>query len=113
MLMITRIKTQASGKIIFLCIAIIVGGTLLYNCSAIADSTAGDKTTENSNPVWRLGPTAYSFRLFSLFEAIEKTEKLGLNYIEIYVGQRICSDSPEKVGVGLSDEWIEKKSIVS
>lgn len=47
-------------------------------------------------PMWRLGTQAYSFRLFTFFEAIDKTKGLGLKYIEAYPGQKLKPDSDEK-----------------
>jgi sugar phosphate isomerase/epimerase len=38
---------------------------------------------------WHLGCASYSFRLFTLFEAIEKTASLGLKYIDLSVGQKL------------------------
>lgn len=46
--------------------------------------------------VWRLGTQAYSFRLFTFFEAIDKTKGLGLKYIEAYPGQKLKPDSDVK-----------------
>src|SRR5690554_2911800 len=38
---------------------------------------------------WKLGTQAYSFRLFTLNEAIHKTDSSNLKYIEAYPGQTI------------------------
>jgi len=43
---------------------------------------------------WRLGTQAYTFKKFTFFEAIEKAESLGLNWIEAYPGQTVSADSP-------------------
>jgi sugar phosphate isomerase/epimerase len=43
---------------------------------------------------WRLGIQTWTFRLFSLFDAIDMTASLGLKYIETYVGQTISKDHP-------------------
>ena len=43
---------------------------------------------------WRLGVQTWTFRLFSLFEAIDMTASLGLKYIETFVGQPISKDHP-------------------
>jgi len=44
---------------------------------------------------WRLGTQAYTFKKFTFFEAIEKAESLGLNWIEAYPGQTVSADSPD------------------
>ncbi len=46
----------------------------------------------NTQESWKLGTQAYSFRLFTFYEAVEKTKSLGLNYIEAYPGQRLSSE---------------------
>ena len=38
---------------------------------------------------WRLGMQSYSFHLFSLAEAFDKTQELGLKYIEVYPGHKL------------------------
>ena len=47
-----------------------------------------------AEPQWRLGIQAYSFNRFSLFEAIDKTQSLGLHWIEAYPGQRLSKEQP-------------------
>ncbi len=38
---------------------------------------------------WKLGVQAYTFRVYTLVEAAQKAESLGLKYIELYNGQRL------------------------
>ncbi|RPE08555.1 sugar phosphate isomerase/epimerase [Chitinophaga lutea] len=38
---------------------------------------------------WKLGAQAYSFRLFSLDQALDKLDSCGLQYVECYPGQTI------------------------
>ncbi len=38
---------------------------------------------------WKLGAQAYSFRLFSLEQALDKLDSCGLQYVECYPGQTI------------------------
>ncbi|MBC8618400.1 sugar phosphate isomerase/epimerase [Parabacteroides faecis] len=38
---------------------------------------------------WRLGMQSYSFHLFTLTEALDKTRELGLKYIEVYPGHKL------------------------
>src|SRR3546814_19120020 len=45
---------------------------------------------------WRIGSQAYTFRLFTLEEALGKLNTLGLKYVELYPGQ--------KIGAGMGDE---------
>jgi sugar phosphate isomerase/epimerase len=54
---------------------------------------------------WRLGCQVYSFNHFTFYEAIEKTESLGLHTIEAYPGQKLSAEKPDqKVGDGMSAE---------
>src|SRR3954452_14087356 len=38
---------------------------------------------------WKLGTQAYSFRLFTLEEALNKADSIGIKYIEGFPGQTI------------------------
>jgi sugar phosphate isomerase/epimerase len=38
---------------------------------------------------WKLGAQAYTFRMFSFFEALDKIDSCGLKYVEAYPGQKI------------------------
>ncbi len=64
---------------------------------------SGDETP------WKLGTQTYTFRLYSLFEAIDKAKQLGLHYIEAYPGQTLSPDQPDvKVGVDMSPEIMDQ-----
>lgn len=53
-----------------------------------ADTSDLPKGTPNAEKLgWRLGCQAYSFKDFTLFEAIDKTASLGLKYIEAFPNQ--------------------------
>ncbi len=53
---------------------------------------------------WPLGTQTYSYRHFSLYEAIGLTRALGLNYVESYPGQRLRPDSDVTVSHELGEE---------
>ncbi len=53
---------------------------------------------------WKLGTQAWSFNRFTLFEAIDKTRSLGLDYIQAYPGQKVSQEIPDGFGPGLSDQ---------
>ena len=38
---------------------------------------------------------AWTFHLFTLFEAIDKTAELGLKYLEVYPGQPLSPNEPD------------------
>lgn len=51
-----------------------------------------------------IGCQAYSFRLFTLTEAIEKTAASGSKVIELYPGQKISKDNPKGFSHASSNE---------
>ncbi|MBN2311144.1 MAG: sugar phosphate isomerase/epimerase [Candidatus Hydrogenedentes bacterium] len=70
-------------------------------CAAGSGAWAADAPLE-----WRVGPAAWSFRLFSFFEAVDKTASLGMGYIEAFENQRVRPDGEAKLNADLSDEAI-------
>ena len=50
---------------------------------------------------WKTGAQTYTFRLFSLMEALDKTQSLGLQYAEVYFGQPL--------GQGFGDQKMDYK----
>ncbi|MFA6562529.1 MAG: TIM barrel protein [Verrucomicrobiia bacterium] len=57
---------------------------------------------------WRVGPTAWSFRMFTFFEAIEKTAALDMHFLEAFQGQRVSKESDHKLDASLPDEALAK-----
>ncbi|MBP8604344.1 MAG: DUF1080 domain-containing protein [Phycisphaerae bacterium] len=53
---------------------------------------------------WRLGVQTWSFNRFTLFEAVDKTRSLGLNWIQAYPGQRISDTLTTGFDQNLSPE---------
>lgn len=56
-------------------------------CSLLAFSMQAQTKAEKNG--WHLGIQSYSFHLFPLVEALNKTQELGLKYIEIYPGHKL------------------------
>jgi sugar phosphate isomerase/epimerase len=50
---------------------------------------------ELAKPDWRLCIQAWTFNRFTFYEAVDKTESLGLHYIEAYPGQRLSKEKPD------------------
>lgn len=57
---------------------------------------------------WRLGMTAYSLHKYTFFEAIEKTQKLGLSYIGGLSFQKLSKEMNKNFEPPLSDDEIKK-----
>ncbi len=76
---------------------------------------AGGRDASAENLGWRLGAQAYSFRLFTFFEAVDKASSLGLKYVEAYPGQRVSKNSETKMGPDLSatERWRVKSKLRS
>lgn len=53
---------------------------------------------------WKLGSQAYTFRLYTFAQALDKIDSCDLRYVEIFPGQVIGDGSTEKVGPNLSAE---------
>jgi sugar phosphate isomerase/epimerase len=66
----------------------------------LADEKAGEASTCKSRG-WQLSLMAYTYRKFSLFEAIDQAKALGLKHIETYEWQAI---SPELKAVQFNSE---------
>lgn len=56
-------------------------------CCLLAFSMQAQTKAEKNG--WHLGIQSYSFHLFPLVEALNKTQELGLKYIEIYPGHKL------------------------
>lgn len=53
---------------------------------------------------WKLGAQAYTFRLFSFAQALDKLDSCDLRYVEAFPGQTIGAGSAETMGYQLSVE---------
>ena len=77
---------------------------LAISCSNSSKTNKQESSlAENLN--WKLSMQSYTFHLFTVPEALEKTAELGLNYIEIYPGQRMGTEFGDAVfGYSLTTE---------
>jgi len=57
---------------------------------------------------WRLGIEAYTFHKYTLFEAIEKTSKLGLPFIGGLSFQKVSKDIPKNFDPQLADDELKQ-----
>ena len=55
----------------------------------LCSCTSGIAQTKAEKNGWKLSMQSYTFHLFSVVEALEKTQELGMHYIEIYPGQKL------------------------
>lgn len=76
---------------------------LLSSCNKASTQTKAEKNG------WKLSMQSYTFHLFSVVEALEKTQELGLHYIEIYPGQKMGEGFGDaKFGYTLTAEQQDK-----
>ncbi len=58
---------------------------------------------------WHLSMQSYTFHLFSVMESLDKTQELGIKFIEIYPGQKLGEGFGEETfGYGLDENRIKK-----
>lgn len=94
-------------KLMLGCLAIAI--VLFTSCSTNGKvSAAGSTKAKGPFPEeklgWKLGSQAYTFRLFSFAEALDKIASANLRYVEAFPGQTIGAGSTEKMTYELSPE---------
>lgn len=71
----------------------------------VVGCTSGKPESKAEKHGWKLSMQSYTFHLFSAVEALDKTQQLGLKYIEIYPGQKMGEGFGEAVfGYDLTPE---------
>ena len=55
------------------------------------------KQTKAEKQDWRIAIQSYTFHLFPLTEALDKTQELGVKYIEVYPGHKLGGKWGDKV----------------
>ncbi len=78
---------------------------VLFFCS----SSQASNEIKGAKEGWKLSMQSYTFHLFSVVESLEKTAQLGLNYIEIYPGQKMGNEFGDaRFGYQLSEDDQQK-----
>jgi sugar phosphate isomerase/epimerase len=76
---------------------------LAFSCLLLTLSTS--VFAQNDIPAdWKLGSQAYTFRLFSLEETLEKLNSIGVKHVELYPGQKIEKGGEETTNFTASPE---------
>ncbi len=57
---------------------------------------------------WKIEVTAWGLNKFTLFETIDKTRELGLNYVGGLSFQKVSADIPQNFDAALTDEQLEQ-----
>lgn len=90
-------KTTKMALVVLCCVMAVTG------CAQDRAKTKAEKQG------WHLSIQSYTFHLFSVIEALDKTQELGVRFIEIYPGQRMGEGFGEAVfGYQLSEDQQKK-----
>ncbi|MGN5954601.1 sugar phosphate isomerase/epimerase family protein [Sphingobacterium lactis] len=86
--------------------ALAVAALFISACSSQSHVAQNAKTADfpEEKLGWHLGAQAYTFRLFSFADALNKIDSAGLRYVEAFPGQTIGAGSQEKMTYELSAE---------
>ncbi|MFT3933026.1 MAG: sugar phosphate isomerase/epimerase [Chitinophagaceae bacterium] len=71
--------------------------------AAKADSSAS-KVTDN----WKLGVQLWTFRMFTMEEALQKVDSSGVKYVEAFWGQTLSKDSKDAFGIKMTQAGRDK-----
>lgn len=82
---------RKSKVIVVLLVTMVFSGS----CVGIEKMSAKSDSTKDVYCGWRLGTQAYSFNIFTFYEAVDKTASLGLGWVEAYPGQRFSKERPD------------------
>lgn len=87
---------------------LLIAAMLFFICSCSSNKSLKSANYPEEQLGWKLGAQAYTFRLFTFAEALNKIDSCGLRYVEIFPGQVVGDGSVEKVGPNLSVEGRDK-----
>ena len=107
-------KFKKINKALF---SLIIFSSLLlgFSCNNTSNTSEKGNIAEEQGSLaeetlnWKLSMQSYTFHLFTVPEALDKTAELGLDYIEIYPGQRMGAEFDDAVfGYNLNAEQREQ-----
>ena len=90
-----------------LIVAVLLAGFVMsFNVCMGGSCAAGRHPATDVYEGWRIGIQAWSFNRFTLYEAIDKTAELGLDWLEAYPhGQKLSTEKSDVVfGHGMPEE---------
>src|SRR5687768_14711429 len=91
-------------NIIIIVIALVISLSL-SQCKSSSTAGAGNTKGQNKGDVtsnWQIGIQTWTFRMFTLEEAIEKADSAGVKNIEAFWGQRLSKNGNDTFGIRLS-----------
>jgi sugar phosphate isomerase/epimerase len=97
---------------------------LLFLCACFlqSKSLSQDKTLQQNaadiTSDWKIGIQTWTFRMFTLHEALQKADSAGVKSIEAFWGQPLGKGLPDTFGIRMSsagrkhlNEWLQEKKI--
>ena len=83
--------------------------TAILALGLMACNASEPQKTKAEKQGWKLSMQSYTLHLFSVVESLDKTQSLGLHYIEIYPGQKMGEGFGDAVfGYDLTEEQQKK-----
>jgi sugar phosphate isomerase/epimerase len=79
--------------------------SLLFSLLVILSCNTGSKPVSNNNSVtadWEIGIQMWTFRMFTLEEALKKADSAGVRSIEAFWGQKLGAGLDESFGITMS-----------
>jgi sugar phosphate isomerase/epimerase len=91
-------------NIIIIFIVVATGITTLQCGSSSSSSGTATASSKSNSAVgnWKLGIQTWTFRMFTLQEAIAKADSAGVKHLEAFWGQRLSKDLNDTFGIRLS-----------
>ncbi len=86
------------------CLFLLLLVPALQACRTAGEVKHNATTQPESKLGWKLGAQAYTFRLFTFFEAIDKMDTCGLKYVEAFRSQTIGGGIPGKMDFKMNKE---------
>lgn len=91
---------------------VLAAGIVFSSCSSgtTSSNTQVEEGTQDSvgypeeHLNWKLGAQAYTFRLYTFAEALDKIDSADLRYVEAFPGQTLGAGNEEKLTYTLSEE---------
>jgi sugar phosphate isomerase/epimerase len=100
-------------SVLCLSVAVLVSIAWIKNSSpAKKQQSAGIASTTESvadiSKDWKLGVQLWTFRMFTMTEALKKVDSCGVKYVEAFWGQALDTSSKDAFGIGMSQAGRDK-----
>ena len=72
--------------------------------SAVVKADSAPKVTDN----WKLGVQLWTFRMFTITEALQKADSCGIKYVEAFWGQALGGETKDTFGIRMTQAGRDK-----